>query len=755
MTHRTGTTDEPLPPLTRRALLGTGALAATGLALGPLPSFATSGGTVLPLVDPLPAGTPDRSTFAADEQIMGTYLVLVAPLANSIVDDDPERYGWMEDGWWRTPVQPFNARIMEHVATLAWFYATERPWNPYRGDAELLARLDAALGFYLGLQHDDGAWPEYSWTEHGLAPTSFGTVALSATLRDLRTAGVLAGRQTEIEAALRKAATWLVDLTRPHWRTPTPVTNQVIAGLAGVSDVAIVLDDPAIAAPIDDRLEFLWQHSHAPAGHTLEPLGYDFGYSFTVALPDFADVALKTDSPVPLRFAEALADFYQYAVVWEPDGSGGLHYSGLCVRNGATDQRPTIADTADRSSLGRVFLDRVPALAAFHPTDAEKDAERDSWAGSAEPVPVPAKGNTSPRTWMHVPRSPQGPTAAQRAAAIAGWRTVAEDAFTELRFGEPSLKQHYLFVRRPGYYLGALHGTRVSGYTRQRFGNGLLWHPAAGMFLWSVNDWAKASWTSRLTAAPDQPASQSAYGSLPATYHDGTDPAAPAIPAEQLTGHAGVFTAAAGATSASGDPGFRSATTFWSDGIVQQLTTGGEAEQAVPLVLRPDDRVSFADGTPYVFGSSVGRTTGGLRVVRGEVTLWLTWDADRAVTLAPTTQQLLGGTRTQHVLKIIHPGSLRLEATLAGQPVDPVRPYTVAAELTGRRLAVHVLNQAGKAADVLISADGIEPDWQRGVGDGRGVYRLFDLPAGAEPPRLVTVTHRVGRRTSTRQTRLR
>ena len=68
-------------------------------------------------------------------------------MTNDIVDTDP--YGFMGGGWWRTPAQPFNARVQEHVFTLSWFYANRRPWNPYYRDPALLGRLDAALEHYL------------------------------------------------------------------------------------------------------------------------------------------------------------------------------------------------------------------------------------------------------------------------------------------------------------------------------------------------------------------------------------------------------------------------------------------------------------------------------------------------------------------------------------------------------------------------------------------------------------------------------
>ncbi|MEQ7011036.1 hypothetical protein ABN028_33135 [Actinopolymorpha sp. B17G11] len=148
----------------------------------------------MPLVGLLPPDGPERALFAAEEQRLAPYLVILAPMANDIVDDDAETYGWMAGGWWRTPSHPRNSRIQEHVATMGWFLAHERPWNPYYRDPALEARLDAAIGYYLGLQGPRGAWP-VTYEEESLATTGFGMLALAGTLGYLRSISALPDRQ--------------------------------------------------------------------------------------------------------------------------------------------------------------------------------------------------------------------------------------------------------------------------------------------------------------------------------------------------------------------------------------------------------------------------------------------------------------------------------------------------------------------------------------------------------------------------------
>jgi len=346
-------------------LLGVATLGAAtvGSVMGaPTPARAASAGTVLPLVAQVPS-PPDRSAFLPAEQVYASYLLIVADLANSIVDDDPALFGWIEDTWQQQPVVPFNGRTMEHVATLSWFVAHERTWNPYYLDPHLLARLDAALGYYLSIQNPNGSWAEKVAGESNLSPTSFGTVALSAALRDLQGAGLLAQRQGEIAATLRKSCAWLLDSTLLHWRPPVSAANQLAAGLAGVGQAATVLGDASIADGVAERAAFLLLHGQSPAGFFHEVKTFDFRYSHQVELPDLGHVYEQTGDPSVLEAARRFAKWLGYVVVFEPGEARGFIHGGICARTADGAFETTADDALDRAALGRVFLPVVPELA--------------------------------------------------------------------------------------------------------------------------------------------------------------------------------------------------------------------------------------------------------------------------------------------------------------------------------------------------------------------------------------------------------
>ena len=83
------------------------------------------------------------SDFRDDELDLPYYLAHFHRIANSVALSGPRR-GFIDIPVWRDLKDnaPYNARIMESILSLAYFYTLDRPWNPYRGDQALRARLE-------------------------------------------------------------------------------------------------------------------------------------------------------------------------------------------------------------------------------------------------------------------------------------------------------------------------------------------------------------------------------------------------------------------------------------------------------------------------------------------------------------------------------------------------------------------------------------------------------------------------------------
>src|SRR5687767_7710687 len=116
----------------------------------------------LPLIKPVDLSTIDPSLFTVEEWYIPYYLKNFAAVANSVVTEG-ENKGFIDIVVWRSPDvnKPYNARIMESILSLVWFYTHQRPWNVYYGDPALKARIEAAFTYWCNLQHSDGRFSEY------------------------------------------------------------------------------------------------------------------------------------------------------------------------------------------------------------------------------------------------------------------------------------------------------------------------------------------------------------------------------------------------------------------------------------------------------------------------------------------------------------------------------------------------------------------------------------------------------------------
>ena len=586
----------------------------------------------LPDVAALPSGAPARHAFAPAEQRFASYLATLAPMTDDLEDTaDPAVYGHFGGGWWRTPTGPTNARVQEHVFTLSWFYANARPWNPYYRDPNLLARLDAAIYHYLYLQHDDGSFPEYNGGEHGLAPTGFGIGYLAKTLKNLRQADALPTRRGQIVDAVRAAMGWLLDPANAIWTPPVHFANQVCAGLAGSAYALTQFGDATLRAKLTERMAYLSEHGQSPAGFFYEPTGMDIDYNFEVMLPELAEYYRLTGSTVAVSMAAKFSSWFGHNMLREPDGSGWLTYYAVSARTSEAFYDDVIGDT-DRQTLGSSFILAVPSLAAFYTSREGKAAARAAWAAQPGPAPILSKQDTSPRIITHATYPETLPPQVLKQVEIALLPYLRSTRFTELR-RDPVTDQDYLYVRRPGYYLGAFFGTRQT--TLVKTGTGFLWHPRAGTVI-HAQQTATGCWSTVLaTGHPD------ADGDLVATYRaDGVD--------YRTT-----------------DSRVTTALTFTDTQVRRTVRATADATEQIPLVLRPTDTVAFTDGTTVAYNTTVTATADGIAIHRAGATVTIGWATARSATLSTSTRTYLAdATRRVHVLRVPHSGDIDVTITV-------------------------------------------------------------------------------------------
>src|SRR5260370_41956732 len=101
------------------------------------------------------------SDFTDAEIDLPFYLNNFHQVADSVVATGADR-GFIAISVWRSPKDnhSYNARIMENILSLAYFYTTKRPWNPYYGSAALHQRLGPARRSSGHLQRPQGKFSE-------------------------------------------------------------------------------------------------------------------------------------------------------------------------------------------------------------------------------------------------------------------------------------------------------------------------------------------------------------------------------------------------------------------------------------------------------------------------------------------------------------------------------------------------------------------------------------------------------------------
>ncbi|MDT7803058.1 MAG: hypothetical protein QOI78_6491 [Actinomycetota bacterium] len=631
----------------RRTFLGGAASAAVlGLAGARVASAAVPppAGPYPPLA-PLAPGAPVRRLFTPAEQRFAPYLAILPGLVND-VSTDPATLGFMGGGWWRTPSEPYNARVQEHVYTLSWFYANRRPWNPYYLDSALRHRLEAVLVHYLDLQHADGSWPEYSIDEKSKAATGFGLGYLAKTLANLRQVRALPARRAELEASLRQGMTWFLDPANPIWAHPIEYANQNTSGLSSAQLALKLTPDAGLSRKLADRVEFLAAHGQSPAGFFYEPTGMDVNYNFEVMLPELAEIYALTRNRTVVEMARKFSDWFGYNVVREPDGSGSLTYVAVSSRTHVSCYDDVIPDP-DRTNLASLFVPEVPSLGAFFTTREDRAETRRHWAATPGPAIGPAKQDTSPRILAHVSYGEAFPSRGAKQAAIRQLPYLRSDDFAVQR-RDDGLNQTYCYVRRPRLYLAGFWGTRPSSYVRGA--QGLLWHPRAGMVVHSQQEDTQC-WASVLPNG-----SPEARGLLDATFTIGDRP---------WDGHRVQPGSAPVVVRYNLDTRIRTVLTVGRDTVRREVQGTTPLTEQIPLVLHPGDHVAFTDGTPATYGANAAATASGLTIRRGGTTITIGWGTPLAATVAATAVTFLrDGARRLHVLRVPHPGTLTTEIRL-------------------------------------------------------------------------------------------
>ncbi len=487
----------------------------------------------LPLVDPVdwsdisPDMVDDEDAYyyhqrphqwaAGLEHSLAYYLGHFHRVANAVREEEPNR-GFIDLHVWRhRPFATYNARIMESILSLAWFYTKDAPWNPYYADEALRLRLEAAMLFWIDIQHEDGAFSEYGAGRWNLPATAFATKFIGEAMVLLEDGPPIDStihqkmRDSWRKAIMRTFESW--------WEGGRRFTNQYTNAFAGALAYLYLYEDEEMEAKLQERMKAAADEFVSPAGYMYERDGPDWGYYFGThhsnvqmiwhygrdlelikpeegkgdAESEFSGetptegLENKTVEDVWETFGDIQKEEYKHNTEWltynaVPQPDRGPFYLNRTVETRTRMQAFKRVETP--------LAEVVPAVRAFNVTEEERRQRlkwcrrqlEDDW-GDPPSLETGTHMGFSPYAFLHRDHITWYPTEAQRQESYEQLPYIANDRFVHQRVDDRR-DQVFTYIRRPGYYVAFNAPT----FTSPR-GIGLAWHPVYGALLQSQQDY--------------------------------------------------------------------------------------------------------------------------------------------------------------------------------------------------------------------------------------------------------------------------
>ncbi|HEY8897478.1 MAG TPA: hypothetical protein VIM79_21785 [Niastella sp.] len=435
------------------------------------------------------------SDFTDEELDMPYYLYHFHTFANSVLETGPNK-GFINIAVWRATEnnKPYNARIMENILSLAYFYCTKRPWNIYYASPALRPRLEAALSYWIHSQNADGRFSEYGPQQWNLPATAFSTKFMGETLRLLKSGPAIDPEILQNAIATDRKAIMAVLTIEDLYKHGKDYSNQYTNVWAGALAYMSLFPDAEIKRLLIERIKQSTNDFQSPAGFFYEAGGTDFGYNFNTHHSNlWMAYNYSRGTALAQEFTDEEKRYYSwisYNAVPEP---GSIYYTinrEIEMRQKAT----TTGSYFTTSPLGEA----VPGIRAFNMNSAEKkkaiaDARKSleqNWP-NVQPLTTGSFSAFSPYAFLHRTHYQWYPSPQQKEAAVKNLPYIKSNRFVHQKMDSrnPTV---FTYVRQPGYYACFNSGPQLK--PQQRYGIGLLWHPKAGSFLQSQTDTENAAW---------------------------------------------------------------------------------------------------------------------------------------------------------------------------------------------------------------------------------------------------------------------
>ncbi|AHF91455.1 hypothetical protein OPIT5_15745 [Opitutaceae bacterium TAV5] len=546
-----------------------------------------------PRVTPVDFSRITPADFSDDELDLVAPLAHFATFANAIVEEGPDR-GFIAISVWRRPQdnKPYNARVMENILSLAWFYTADRKWNPYRGDPAVRVRLEAALDYIGRIQAPDGAFAEYVPQKWNLAATGFMTKFLGRALEHLAAPGTPA---IDADALARAQATWrkaiVATLTRQdfydHGSRFTNQFGNVWPG--GLAWMRLHPDDTELRDLWEKRLHQSADDFQSPAGFFYEKDGPDFQYTLGThgtntrsAWPYIRDTPL---AQVWLAKETAWFEWLSWNALLQPGESWIALNRAIESRKQHPFFRHVETPMAEFIPTARAFsLSREEHAAAIAATRARLAR---NWPGTG-PLKTRSFESFSPYLFLDRRDPAFYPTHAEREAARGQLPYLVRDRFNHARH-DPRKDADFLYLRRPAWYASFAFGNPAT--PQQRYGFGFVWRPDTGILLQSQSLRKSLAWGTCAEKSELPFEATSFEARITIAGHPAPSPLPAAADLDQ-----GDLVLTYPLAPAKGKPAGEKTVTFTDAGIAVNVRLPGTFSEHFPLILAGNDTATVETG---------------------------------------------------------------------------------------------------------------------------------------------------------------
>ncbi|MFZ1938450.1 MAG: hypothetical protein ACLPZY_08225 [Terracidiphilus sp.] len=458
----------------------------------------TAAPAAVPEVPPFDPSRVRPADFSDADLDMPYNITYLSRIANAVETDGPDR-GFINISVWRgtSQLRPYNARIMESILTLAWFYASPRKWNQYYANRALRARLELALECWCNLQSPDGKFSEYGPQQWNLPATAFAVKFISEALRLLKTGPpITPALHTRAVDCCRKAvhATLYDPDLISHGKS---YSNQYTNIFAGGAAFLALYPDAELLARLKEQVEASPTELQSPCGYMYEADGPDLGYTLNTHHENL-QMAYSYWRGTPLGDVllaeeERWGKWLSYNLLPEPNQPFWVANRSIETRQQHSIFRAVDTPLADKCVIMRAFATPPERRAADIKAAREKLVK--DWPHVA-PLSVGEFDALSPYRFLQRAHYDWHPTAEQVTEALKLLRPANENSFVE-QLKDSRKPITFTYVRRPGYYAAFASAPRTIT-KQQRLGLTLVWTPNNGVLMQSQTGGTETAWGTTL-----------------------------------------------------------------------------------------------------------------------------------------------------------------------------------------------------------------------------------------------------------------